>query len=293
MRKLLSFLLVLAILYLGLEYKDEIREYVLINFVNENLIVREADNIYAKDSSLYEETDDYYPENREDIVNIFYTALNGGWDKVVFFCTSSYPTCIDDVVSLSGSSDFNKVNNYVHPYNSYKKILLEYNSMGKVQISIIKLYSEADIVALETKANEIIANNVNNNMSLTDKIKVLHDYIINNTVYDEEAADEIESGLVAESNAYKANGALIEGSAICGGYTDAMAILLSKLGIDNYKISSTKHVWNYVYVNNTWLHLDLTWDDPVTNTGENLLLHTFFLVTDDELKKLDTTEHSY
>ena len=35
-------------------------------------------------------------------------------------------------------------------------------------------------------------------------------------------------------------------------------------GIKNYKIASSNHVWNYVYIENNWYHLDLTWDEKNT-----------------------------
>ena len=72
-----------------------------------------------------------------------------------------------------------------------------------------------------------------------------------------------------------------------------MAIFLNKIGIPNYKISGEDHVWNLVYLDGKWLHLDLTWDDPVTSNGENILLDKFFLITTDELKALNTGYHDF
>ncbi len=65
-----------------------------------------------------------------------------------------------------------------------------------------------------------------------------------------------------------------------------MSLLLDKLGIKNFKIASKTHVWNAVYINNQWLHLDLTWDDPVSERGP-ILDHKYFLITTDELVKAD------
>lgn len=293
MRKFLSFVLVMAIFYFGLAYRNQITEYIMINFINKEFVFVGVDNIYAKTSSIYKETDNYYPENKNDIVNIFYTALNGGWDHVVFFCTSKYASCIDDVTNLSNSNEFNKINNYVHPYNSYKQLLLSYNNLGKVEITIEKMYSNSEIASLEKKVNEIIQDNINISMDNRGKIKTIHDYIINNTIYDEEAAHRVVEKKVINYTSHKASGALLYGKAICGGYTDAMAIFLNRFNIQNYKIASEKHIWNYVNLNNNWLHLDLTWDDPVTNTKENILSNDFFLITDEKLKELDTSQHTY
>ena len=115
------------------------------------------------------------------------------------------------------------------------------------------------------------------------KILTIHDYIINNSKYD---VEKNETG-ISEYHSSIAYGPLIEGYAICGGYADAMAIFLTKLGFDNYKIASDTHVWNAVLVNGKWLHLDLTWDDPVSEQGVDYLYHKYFLVNNEELIKAD------
>ena len=75
-----------------------------------------------------------------------------------------------------------------------------------------------------------------------------------------------------------------------------MAIFLTKLGFDNYKIattpdeisySSTGHVWNAVKTNEGWRHIDLTWDDPVSKNNKDYLFHKYFLVTTKELEETD------
>ena len=114
------------------------------------------------------------------------------------------------------------------------------------------------------------------------KIKVIHDYIINNTEYDKVRNDEGDSN-------YKSNtayGTLLQHQAICSEYADAMELFLNKLNIKNYKIASKTHVWNAVLINNNWLHLDLTWDDPVSDRGP-ILDYKYFLINNQELKDAD------
>ena len=86
---------------------------------------------------------------------------------------------------------------------------------------------------------------------------------------------------------------ITQGKAICGGYSDLMAIYLNRLGIKNYKISSNTHIWNFVYLNGKWYHLDATWDDPVASDGKSHLLHNFFMISTKELHNLDGKEHSF
>ena len=72
-----------------------------------------------------------------------------------------------------------------------------------------------------------------------------------------------------------------------------MAIFLNRLKLNNYKIASSNHIWNYVKLNDQWYHLDLTWDDPVSTSGENILTHNFFLITSANLEQKATTQHDY
>lgn len=52
---------------------------------------------------------------------------------------------------------------------------------------------------------------------------------------------------------------------VCSGYADAFALILDRLGIRNFKVSSENHIWNVVYIDNGWLHIDSTWDDDENN----------------------------
>ena len=126
-------------------------------------------------------------------------------------------------------------------------------------------------------------------MNDNEKIKSIHDYIINTTKYDTDRSDN----KITKYHSDIAYGALIEHYAICGGYADSMKLFLDKLNIPNYKISSENHIWNLVKLDNKWYHLDLTWDDPVTSTGEDVLEYDYFLITTEQLKKLETDQHIF
>ena len=70
-----------------------------------------------------------------------------------------------------------------------------------------------------------------------------------------------------------------------------MAIFLNSLGITNYKISNDTHIWNLVYINGIWRHLDATWDDPISEYNENR--DTYFLISYEDLQKLDDKTHNF
>ena len=136
---------------------------------------------------------------------------------------------------------------------------------------------------------EIITKQVKNTKDEREIIKIIHDYIINNTKYDSDKSDRN----IEKYNSNIAYGPLLQGYGLCGGYTDAMAIFLDYYDIPNYKVISENHIWNAVYLNNKWYHLDLTWDDPVMKDGSNTLEYTFFLITTKELEGQATNQHIF
>ena len=147
---------------------------------------------------------------------------------------------------------------------------------------------------MKNKVDAIWKEVVTTDMKDEDIIYAFHDYIINNTKYDEIYESELKNKKKPTHQAAKANGPFFEGYAICSGYTDAMAIILDKLGVKNFKVASDTHVWNAVYINNKWVHLDLTWDDPVSaDHSVNNLLHKFFLIDTETLEEFDITDHTF
>ena len=228
--------------------------------------------------------------NSQDILNIYYTAINAGKTSFTFYCPKEYENCLIDVQSLANDqSKLSDINNYVHPFNGFSHIETEYDSLGRVTLNVIKNYSEEDIAVINNRIDELYPQLVNENLSVRDNIKSIHDYIINNTRYDSDRTDNN----IIKYRSDTAYGPLFEGYAICGGYTDLMQLFLERLGVKSFRISSDTHVWNAVYVDNTWYHLDLTWDDPVASDGKDYLLYTFFLIDTQQLLNNEQTQHIY
>ena len=121
-----------------------------------------------------------------------------------------------------------------------------------------------------------------------DKLKFFYEWIINNTEYDKLKSENIKDDTYKSNTAY---GVLMQGYGICSGYADTMAIFLDKFGIKNYKISNDTHIWNLVFINGVWTHLDATWDDPISEFNANR--DTYFLISYDELIKLNDDTHSF
>ena len=233
------------------------------------------------------QTNSFIPYSKNDLRDIYYTVLNNGWDKFTFYCPDEYVTCSEDVKALANESDFiTTINNYVSPYNSYSKYNTLIIGQNEVLLTVDKLYTNAEILLINEEIERIISELEIDRTDVKQKdIKKIHDYLIKNVTYDEEYE---EGDVVTTSN--KATGALVDKVALCSGYTDTFALFMDKLGIKNFKISTDNHVWNVIYFNDQWLHVDVTWDDDEVN---NKTTYYFFLIDTEDLLDKDKTDHSF
>ena len=262
-------------------------------FVKENKdVTLKESNDYTRDYdfNFVKRTDDFTPNKYQDLLNIYYTVLNSGVEEFSFYCPDEYSSCIDDVDSLANNQKvLSTINNFVHPFNSFRHLETSYDDYGKITLKIEHIYSNSDIKLIEAKVKEVESEIWNNSMSNEDKIKEAHNHIINNSKYDKDRSDNN----IVRYKSDTAYGTLLEGYSLCGGYTDAMELFLEDMGAKSYKISSENHVWNAVNLDNAWYHLDLTWDDPITTDGSDILEYNFFLITTSELNELENEQHNY
>ena len=126
---------------------------------------------------------------------------------------------------------------------------------------------------LETAVNNIIAG-VDDEMSEYDKALYIHDYIIDTTDYDLDSCANIlssETRTTAEDSE-TAYGCLVNHKAVCSGYAAAYQLLLQQMGIRCARISTPEgagdgHEWNCVWLDDRYMFVDVTWDDPVSSDG--------------------------
>ncbi len=180
-------------------------------------------------------------------------------------------------------SDADKLCNYI--YDSMPEIFhilnLGYSISGG---KIIALYPTYNCTADEYTVmyNKCIASadkllsGIKDNAGLSDvqKALLIHDRLAVLCEYDSKnlAADTIPD------ESYSMYGALVDGVAVCQGYSEAYEYLLDKVGISSYLCESSAlcHAWNIVVIDGKEYHVDVTWDDPVEDiTGK--VLHTNFL----------------
>ncbi|WP_346698947.1 transglutaminase domain-containing protein, partial [Catenibacillus scindens] len=137
---------------------------------------------------------------------------------------------------------------------------------------------------------------VDSRMTVVEKVLAVHDYIVRVCDYDQE--NYVNNTVSVHS--YSAWGVLIDGKAVCQGYAETFGAMMKALGIDSCLVASPSmnHIWNMVYIDGVWYHVDATWDDPVlygtTAMGlpnndyadEGYCVHKSFLKSDSEMTAL-------
>lgn len=246
-------------------------------------------NEYVKDLDvgIVKLTNNFTPNDKSELLNIYYTVIASGMTEFTFYCGTGYDNCISDTIEINDDDNLlSQINSLVSVYNSFKSIKTAYTPSGKITLYINRIYTNDDINKINKKLDEIEKEIINKNKSDKDNILAIHDYIINTTKYSEEENVNISNTAI---------GALFDGYTKCNGYTDAAALLLDRLNIKNIRIVSAgddetePHIWNLVYLDNKWLHLDLTWDDPINNLNKDFLYHDHFLKTNEE----DNNKHIF
>ena len=320
MKKIITGIICLIVLIITAFYLDKITDYIA-SFVGQTKhTVVEENNKYTKniDYLFVQESKDYVPYSYQDLLNIFYSILDHHWETFTIYCPYEYSKCTKDTERIINDEAVRThLNNYVHPFNTYTNIKTSISESGEITLKIKYLYNEEQMDKISSRVDELINQLINSDMSDYDKIKTIHDYIINNAKYDVAKSNNKKSPYSSEL----AYGPLFQGYATCNGYTDLMAVFLTKMGFNNYKVAttpeelnnytinsfwtalyykvlhsytvtkdndeSTGHVWNAVYLDKEWLHIDLTWDDPVSKDGQDYLFHTYFLVTTEAMHEAD------
>ena len=150
--------------------------------------------------------------------------------------------------------------------------------------SFFQMTYSYDVSECENMTSEMmqIANEMISDISVADEFErelIIHDRMINHCDYEE---------TVNSSNAY---GFFVEKKAVCSGYSRAAMILFNKLGINSFVITGigisaiegkVNHMWNIVEISGKPYHVDVTWDDPVSDS-DNFLSHMYFNLTDESI----------
>lgn len=159
-------------------------------------------------------------------------------------------------------------------------------------------YGTSYNVDAKLKVFDTAASITNDSMSERDKIKAVHDWIINHTQYDKANYDK---GTIPDDS-YSIAGVMLNGKAVCSGYATTFDYFMYVLGIEHEQVSGEAtnskgipgdHSWNRVLLGNQWYYVDCTWDDPVSSDGKDVLRYTYFLISNEQISKDHVAEEIY
>ena len=199
------------------------------------------------------------------------------------------PDQLKEVYCIAKDLNYYSVNapmSFTYSYYSQSGVI----TAVKLDLPFSKSVGDSKTAALKSKVNSIKAGIPKT--SDYDKVKYIHDYIINHCRYNNNAVLNSD----AYPTAFTAYGALVEGSAVCEGYAKAFSLLCNEVGVDALLVTGTgkgePHMWNMVKCNGQWYHMDVTWDDPVSQGGEESLQYGYFNITTAQIKVDHVIENS-
>lgn len=207
---------------------------------------------------------------------------------------STYPVgkiYIDDA-DFSEADMHMTINAFIqdHPEIFWISNQFSYGSMGNQ--TTLQLYSYLSGTQCTEYINEF-TDEINKIItSVPSGLKPYHvEKYIHNTLLDRcDYAEGVHSSEDGWS-AFTAYGAIVDGSAVCEGYSYAMNLLLSKVGISSFYLNGyaedTLHMWNVVNIDGNWYHLDSTWNDSQGS------YYNYFNLNDTQIEKDHTVASLY
>lgn len=190
-------------------------------------------------------------ELKDSYITLYYSALDFDESCKVEIAEDDLSTVIDAIM-YDNSEIFWLTGNCTYYVNeAYIEVVQEY----RYTEDEAKQISEK----LEDKIDSIISEMPDYKTDF-EKELYLHDYVCDNTVYDETTMD---------TTGHTAHSSLLDGKTVCEGYARAVQMLLDEVGIENYliigeasdEIGTDLHMWNIVKIDGYYYHLDPTWND--------------------------------
>lgn len=169
-------------------------------------------------------------------------------------------------------------------------------------VELYPLLEQAEVEAYNAQL-ELVCTAILTEMSdLTDpydQALYLYEYLIDNCTYDQETADLV-LGNEIKGTFYESNcmiGALLEGSAICTGYSRAYSYLLGQLSIEAFSVvgvgRAEGHEWNMISLEGDYYYVDVTWGDTSFTDGTAWTSYAYFATTSETILIDHTLDEDY
>lgn len=154
-----------------------------------------------------------------------------------------------------------------------------YTDANSTTIKLSSTLSKSDWQSAADELNKKVFNilsKIPSGYSDYEKELFIHDYIVENCDYANRQA--------GDPKVFTSYGCLINGQAVCEGYSKAMQLIMCAAGIECRTIQGSRgdetHMWNLVRLGNDWYHVDVTWDGK-----EQIGRYNYFNVSDNIIRK--------
>ena len=123
------------------------------------------------------------------------------------------------------------------------------------------------------QVRKVVAENITDDMTDVEKVRVLHDWICRNTEYD--------PGDRSSRKNHNDASVFMNETTVCEGYARILNLLCHEAGIETCYVQSGTHAWNIVKLGGHYFHIDTTWDDIDSSS----ISYDWFMKSDAEMKK--------
>lgn len=244
---------------------------------------REEPYAYKKDAILANAAENKL-NTESEIIDLFYVLSREFMSEFTF---------MSDIPFDTWKNYYRHANVIYLEYFYTTSLSCSYNANDPVEYHLTLRYAN-DVDELKAlhkkaleKADKFAETVITEDMSDTEKVKAIHDYIILNCAYD---YNNYLAGTV-NFEARLAAGALCNKSAVCQGYAAAFNMLARRVGIRSVVVTGTapgsadEHAWNMVLIGGRIYHIDVTHDDPVPDmTGR--ISYRYYMLSDAEMTEL-------
>ena len=142
--------------------------------------------------------------------------------------------------------------------------------------------SAAFVQDLQDRVRTLASELFTGDMTEEETLRAIYRYITENTVYDNRYYQAPETLPYASRTA---QGPLMEGTAICGGFSWAFRMLCEEAGIPCWNVTGTgageEHMWNCARLDGEYRYFDTTWDCGSTDESQ----WRYFARTEEEFTK--------
>lgn len=229
---------------------------LMIFTLNSYGITYEASNHYELENIILEQMREYNPD-----FNIKYTGLLDNIEEVL-------REMVDKDIYLN--SNIRQVD-----WN-----ISSSKSVSSINVKVAYILTREERIKADSIIGGILKDIIRPYMNDHEKVKAVHDYIVLNGKYDK------------NSIYYSDYDLLVEGTSVCNGYALLTYNMLNKLNIPVNLVPGTAageaHIWNMVKLGDYWFHLDVTWNDPVSDS--DAVFYTYYMLTEKEICKDHTID---